>query len=167
LISLGVLVSFVAMVSYIVFAATPLRFLGVPPPDWFGSDYTDPRGAFVSGGFELFVLGVISFFTAVVLNRRFAFSSRLDAFWLCNPVSAAFGLVAVHQLFRNVPEFIAPEFTAPVVYLLLVAWPVGWHLAVIGFRRASPAKAVVLSAAYAVAFGAFGLFRVHRTFLLS
>jgi len=163
LINLGGLLSFVGFASYVVLVATPLRILGLPPAAWFGSDYTDPRGAVVSGALELFVVGLLSFATALVLNRRFRFATRLEAFCLCDPLSAALGLLLARLVFHGVFPF---EFTAPVTFLLLIGWPVSWHLAVLGFRGASWKRAIAVVAAYTVTLLVLGLVHVHRVYVL-
>ena len=101
LIILGFLISLASFLTCVVLVANPLRRLGVPPATWFGSDYTDPRCAVLSGGLELLFLGLFAFAVAAVLNRRFGLAGRLSAFWLCNPVSVAFGLLVARQLVLN------------------------------------------------------------------
>lgn len=106
--SVGIVLSAVALLSYLVLALS----LGIPPQTWFGSDYTDPRCAVVSGGMTLFVLGVVSFAVGRVLNRQFGVTGILDAFWLSNPISTALGLLFVRRLVMNIAP---PEFTSPVL----------------------------------------------------
>jgi hypothetical protein len=160
---LGFIIGFVSLLTCVVLVANPLRRLGVPPATWFGSDYTDPRCAVLSGGLELLFLGLFAFAVATVLNRRFGFAGRLSAFWLCNPVSVAFGLLVARRLVLN---GVAYEFTAPVSFLLFVCWPVAWHLALTGFRKASTAKAIALATGYVVIVIAVGLIRVRSRYLL-
>jgi hypothetical protein len=79
-------------------------------------------------------MGLSTFGVARVLHRRFRFATRLDAFWLCNPVSTAVGLIIGRQLMLNAVPF---EFIAPARFLLLISGPVAWCVAVLGFREAS------------------------------
>ena len=159
--SLGFVLSAAALLSCLALALA-LKLLGVPPRSWFGSDYTDPRCAVVSGGMTLFVLGIVSFAVGRVLNKHFRLTGRLDAFWLSNPISTGVGLLLARRLVMNM---VPPEFTAPVLFLILVAWPVCWHLSLTGFRRASSSKANALSGAYALTFLTVGLVRVYPRYL--
>jgi hypothetical protein len=157
----GALLSFVGFTSYIVLAGIPLKAIGVPPANWFGSDYTDPRGALVSGTLELFVMGLATFAVARVLQRRFRFASRLDAFWLCNPMSTAVGILVGRHLVLNAFPF---ELTAPAGFLLLISWLVAWWVAVLGFREATWVRAISVVAACSVAVFGVGMVRVYQVY---
>jgi len=163
LIILGFLIGFASLLASVVLIANPLRRLGVPPETWFGSDYIDPRCAVLSGGLELLFLGLFAFALAAGLNRRFGFAGRLSAFWLCNPVSFAFGLLVARQLVLN---GVAPEFTAPVSFLLFIGWPIAWHMALMGFRKTSSATALAWATGYVVIVIVVGLIRVRARYQL-
>jgi hypothetical protein len=99
--SIGIVLSAVALLSYLALALS-MKVLGIPPQSWFGSDYTDPRCAVVSGGMTLFVLGVVSFAVGRILNRHFGVIRILDAFWLSNQMSTTLGLLFVRRLVMNI-----------------------------------------------------------------
>jgi hypothetical protein len=159
--SIGFLLSSTALFLYIAIAVA-LKGVGLPPRSWFGSDYTDPRCAVISGAMALFVLGFVSFVTAGLLGKLFGMAGALGAFWLSNPISTSLGLLLARRLIVNV---VPPEFTAPVLFLVVFGWPVAWHLSLSGFRAVSPAKATAIAAAYAGMFLAVGLVRVSPRYL--
>jgi hypothetical protein len=156
--AIGFGVTFVGFLAYITLVAAPLQHVGIPSASWFGSDYTDPRGAVLSGGMALFVIGLLSFSAALWLNRQFHFASYVDALLLCNPVSAGFGLLVARFLVRNM---IAPEFFASANLLLPFGWIAWWHLAVIGLHGARTKSAIGIAAGYMVLFVTAGLLAVR------
>lgn len=161
LVCLGVVLNFGGLIAALGIATGLFRVFGVPPDSWFGSDYVDRRGASVAAGLELFVLCLCSYAVSMQLARRGRAFTRLDSFWLSNPVSSLLGLLAARLAALNLVLF---ELTAGVVLFWPVAWLMMWHLAVLGSQKARWGRALCTASLYSLLLGSVGIYRAYRMY---
>lgn len=161
LVCLGVVLNFGGLIAAFGIATGLFRVFGVPPDSWFGSDYVDRRGASVAAGIELFVLCLSGYAVGLRFAEHGKALSRLDSFWLCNPVSSSLGLAGPWLVARNLVIF---EFTAAVVLLWPVAWLMVWHLALLGSEQARWGRALCTASLYSLLLGSVGIYRAYRMY---
>ena len=152
----------VCLTTYLAIVGEALRLAGVPPAGWFGSDYVDPRGAAVSFSAELVFIGLAYFAVGRTLSQRLGDDlTRLEAFWLSNPLSTAIGVLASRSLMINFTRF---EFTSGALFLLFLGWPVFWHLTILGARNNGWKRAIAIGFAYSVSLLVAAIVQAYRVY---
>ncbi len=157
LVSCGAAISFLGFCVYPFAVGEPLRSIGIPPADWFGSDYVDPRGSAVAFSGEVFFLGLLY----CGIGRRFEPLTRLQAFSMTSPFSLLLGYVGL-RFFR--PDHLAFEYDQAAFWTVLVGWPILWHLAVLGARQASWRRATCIAVAYSLSLFSLVIVQAYRVY---
>jgi|GEM_PF-3065323 len=157
---LGAALSFAVFSVYPLTVGAILRAAGMPPAEWFGSDYVDTRGSFVIMTGELVCLGLILFAVGGRLRRRFGALSRSQAFSLTSPLAFILGYMALRAF---VPGGLFPyEFHEGSLWTALVGWPILWHLVGLASREAGWLRSTGVVVAYSLALLALGLYRTYQ-----
>ena len=159
----GSVLGFFSSTVHLGIVGNVLLLASIPPPQWLGTDYTDPRGAAVCFATELAFLGMTYFGAGRAFSRRFEFRAGWDGFWLCNPLSTATGVLTSYILMRN---HVRPESASGMwtFVLILIGWPILWHLAGVGVRRGTWIRAVLVAGAYTVPLLASAIVQTYRVY---